>query len=538
MGEHKRSLELQIFKAGFFILIAHALFKLAGLIQAVVMGRYLPPGTFDVVYVFAFERCVYMLFLIGEEVLGPSLLPVFMRELDTKSEASAWQFANTLLTVQFFLLAAVAILLCAAPHAVVELLTQWGPHASAEKYELAARSVRTLAPAVVGLSLGSTTYVLLNGYKRFFLAAFGDAVWKFCAVAFLVVGTLLSSDGAQVLMWGLVAGSVCKLVTHLFGLRDKLSHFRPMFAWSHPAIKSLCLLALPLIAGILIAKLRDQVNDVYVLSAVDESGLMQANSMGRKLQSTLLYLVPYTLSIAVFPFFCELVDKKDHASLGRLVTRFGRMLLSVFVPFAVLVAVAAVPITSLIFKGGYFDATAVQRTAVSLSFYTFVLPAAAIEMLVMQAFFANRRMVSVTVIGVLFSVLSMLVSWIGLKVAGQRELILLAFIAGGFTLARTLKSLTLVKLLRKNAPIFPLGETLSFLSRVTVSAGVAAVLSWFALHRIGVVAEMSGRVGDLMRLAVAGGVFVCVYLVGAYSLQIREIHELFELVLQKLRKRA
>ena len=28
----------------------------------------------------------------------------------------------------------------------------------------------------IGLALGSTTYVLLNGYKRFFLAAFGDAV--------------------------------------------------------------------------------------------------------------------------------------------------------------------------------------------------------------------------------------------------------------------------------------------------------------------------------------------------------------------------
>jgi hypothetical protein len=73
---------------------------------------------------------------------------------------------------------------------------------------------------------------------------------------------------------------------------------------------------------------RDAFNNVYVLSALDESGLMQANSIGKKLQSTLLFLVPYTLSIAVFPYFCELVDRNDHANLGRLVTRFGRMLLS------------------------------------------------------------------------------------------------------------------------------------------------------------------------------------------------------------------
>ena len=538
MGEHKASLEKLIFKASFFILIAHGLFKLAGLIQAVVVGRYLPPGTVDIVYVLAFEGCVYMLFLIGEEVLGPSLLPVFMRLLDTESESSAWRLANTILTVQFLLLVAAAATLFFAPHAVVALLTQWGPDSSPDKYELAARSVRTMAPAVIGLSLGSTTYVLLNGYKRFFLAAFGDAVWKFCAALFLVTGVVMSRDGAQMLMWGLVAGSVCKLLTHVFGLRDKLRFFRPTLALSHPAIKSLCLLAIPLIAGILIAKVRDRVNDNYVLSALDASGLMQANSMGRKLQSTLLFLVPYTLSIAVFPFFCELVDRNDHASLGRLVTRFGRMLLSVFIPFGFFVAVAAEPITSLIFKGGYFDAVAVQRTAVSLSFYTFVLPAAAIEMLVMQAFFANRRMVSVTLVGVLFSLLSIVISCIGLKVAGGRELMLLAFIAGGFTLSRTLKCFALVEMLKKNAPVFPLLATLSFMARVTLAAGLASGFGWVILHHVGAVSSLHGRVGDLLKLGIAGAVFGGVYLAGAYGLRITELHELFSFAFQKIRKRA
>ena len=542
MGEGKTSLERRIFKASLFVLIAHMLFKMAGLIQAVVMGRFLPPETYDIVYVVAFEGCVFMLFMIGEQVLGPTMLPLFMRELDTRSEETAWRFANTVLTVQFLFLVAAAVALCVAPHAVVELLTRWGPDSSPEKFEKAARSVRTMAPALVGLSLGSTTYVLLNSYKRFFLAAFGDAAWKFCAVLFLAAGVLTSRNGAQMLMWGLVAGSVCKLATHLFGLQDKLSHFRPTLAFSDPevraALKSLSLLSLPLLLGILFANLREIVNNNYVLSAIDESGLMQANSMGKKLQSTLLFLVPYTLSIAVFPFFCELVDRQDNARLGILVTRFGRMLLSVFVPFAFFVAVAAVPITSLIFKGGYFDAVAVQRTAVSLSFYTFVLPAAAIEMLVMQAFFANRRMWSVTIIGVAFSMVSILISWIGLKVCEGRNLLLLAFIAGGFTLARTLKSLALVEMLKKNAPVFPFRETLAFLVRVTLATGVAAGLSWLALHSVSGLAVLSGRVGDVVRLAVAGAVFGAAYLAAAHGLRIGELRELFAFALQKMRKRA
>lgn len=538
MGEHKGSLEKRIFKASIFILLAHGLFKLAALIQAVVMGRYLPPESFDIVYVVGFEGCVYMLFLIGEQLLGPSFLPVFMRERDTRSEESAWRFANTILTLQFLILSAVALTLCLAPHAVIRLLTTWGAESSPHKFEQAVRTIRMLAPAVVGLSLGSTTYMLLNSHKRFFLAAFGDAVWKFCAVLFLIVGALVSRDGAQMLIWGLVAGSFCKVLTHAFGLRDKLRRFRPMLDLSHPALKSLCLLALPLIVGIVFSAVRQNFNNIYVPSALESAGVMQANSIGNKLQNTLLYLVPYTLSIAVFPFFCELVDKKDYANLGRLVTRFGRVLLAVFIPFAFFVAVAAVPITAIIFKGGYFDAVAVRRTALSLSFYTFVLPAAAIEMLMMKAFFANRRMVSVTAVGILFSSLSMAISWIGLKVSGGRDLVLLAFIAGGFTLSRTLKSLALVEMLKKNAPVFPFREMAAFLARVAAATGVASVLAWLVLYRVEPVVGLSGRVGDLIRLALVGGVFGVTYLLCAYGLRIREMLELLTLVSSKVRKRA
>jgi len=538
MGEGKTSLEKRIFKASVFVLIAHLLFKLAGLIQAKVMGHFLPQSTFDVVYAFAFENCIFMLFLIGEEVLGPSFMPVFMRELNIETEKSAWTFANTVLTLQFFLLVAVACVLCVAPHFVVDMLTQWRPDNSPEKYELAARSVRTLAPAVIGLSLGSTTYVLLNSYKRFFLAAFGDAVWKFAVVLFLIAGAVMARDNAQMLMWGLVAGSLCKVGTHLLGLRDKLHLFRPALAFSHPAFKRLCWLALPLLAGIIMAKVRDEYNNVYVLSALNESGLMQANSMGRKLQSTLLFLVPYTLSIAVFPFFCELVDKNDNEKLGRLVTRFGRMLLSVFAPFALFVAVVAVPLTSLIFKGGHFDAVAVQRTAVSLSFYTFVLPAAAIEALVMQAFFANRRMVAVTVIGILFSSISIAISWVGLKVCGGHELILLAFIAGGFTVSRIFKCVTLVEMLKKNAPVFPFLETVGFTLRVALAVGAAAGLGWLVLHHVGAVAGLHGRMGDLLKLGAVGALFGAAYVAAAYGLRIGELRELSQFALQKMRKRA
>ena len=542
MGNGKKGvLEKNIFKAGVFVLVAHLLFKLAGLIQAKVMGHYLTQETFDVVYAVAFENCIYMLFLLGEESLGPSFLPVFMREMDTESEESAWTFANTVLTIQLILLVAVSAVLMLCPHWVVSCLTTWSASHSPEKFELAAQSVRTLAPAVIGLSLGTTTYVLLNGYKRFFLAAFGDAVWKFCVVAFLVAGAFLSKNSAAMLMWGLVAGALCKVATHLFGLRDKLPRFRFTLDFRHPAFKRLCWLMLPLFVGIIVAKIRDIFNGSYILSALDESGLMQANSMGRKFQSTFLFLVPHTLAIAVFPFFCELVDQNDQRKLGELLTRFGRMLMALFIPLSLFVAVVSVPLTSVLFKGGHFDATAVQRTSISLSLYTAVLPAAAIEALLMRAFFANRRMVSVTLMGIIFSGLSVAISWLGLHYFGKYDLLLLGIIAGGFTLTRYFKSLALIGLLRKNTPIFPFAATLLFLLRMAVVSALAGGIGWWS----GKAAEkwlfptlkLTGLKGDLATILVVGAVFSVVFLAGAVLFRIGEIRDFFDVITAKLKKR-
>ena len=536
------SLSRRILRAGLAVGIAHALFKLAGLIQAKAMGHYLPAETYDVVYAFAFEGCIFSLFLIGEEVIGPAVMPIFMRELDERGEAPAWRFASTVLTLQVFVLLPVVALLMVAPDWVVRVWTAWSPEHRPDLYAQGCRSVRALAPALLGLSVGSTTYVLLNGHKRFFLAAFGDAVWKFAAAGALLAAVAWLG-GARALIWGLVAGSLLKVGTHLLGLRDQARRLRPCFAFGDPAMRRLFLLALPLLAGIVFAKIRDVVNNVYILSELDTAGLMQANSMGRKLQGTIHFLVPYAFSIAVFPFFCELVDRRDHARLGAVVTRAGRLLLALFVPAVAVIAVLSGPLTAVVFQGGRFDATAVQRTALSTALYTLALPAAAVEALVMQAFFAHRRMVAVTVVGIVLSSFSMFASWVGLQVCGGNGLLLLGVIAGGFAFTRMLKSIVLVGLLRSSAPgVFPTRETLGFLARLVLAAGLMAGAAAGAADAsvAGAAAAglpLHGRLPDLLRLAAGGGASLVVGAAACRVLRIREPREMLRWALDKARRR-
>ena len=520
----RHSLEKRILRAGILVIIAHGLFKLAGFLQTLAMGRWLTKGEYDS-FTFAFTTCLFGVFLVGEEVIGPAMMPIFMRRLDEKNESGAWQFVNTFLTLQFLLLVPTVLLIMLHPEWLVRFCTQWSDGDQPGAAATSARFVHDLAPALFGLSIGSTTYVILNGYKRFFLAAFGDAVWKFAAVGGLVVAAMFWTGGAAIkgLTLGLLLGSVLKVVTHLLAMRDKLRLFRPRLAWSDTALRAMLWLMLPLLVGIIFAKVRGMVNDVYVLSGIHSAGWIQANNMGRALQGSINWLVPYAFAIAVFPFFCELVDDHDETRMGKLVTRSGRMLLVIFIPCAAVVAVLSRPLAAFIFKGGYFDDVSAQRTAISLACYILVLPASAIETLVMQAFFAHRRMVAITVVGILFSFLSILISLAGIPFCGQNGMLLLGVVAGGFTLSRMLKSLVLVWMLRSNTPsAVPVRETLAFLVRTTLAAVLMAETAWVVSHGAASLLHLHGRPQDLLRLATGFGAALAV---GAAAFQAMRIHE-------------
>lgn len=528
----------RIVNASIAIAVAHIAFKLAGLLQVMVFARYLDSTTYDVVWAFAFENCIFAIFLIGENLIGPSFLPVFMRELDTNSEGAAWDFANALFTIQLIVLLATVAVLILFPDMVIGVITAWDSVSHPEEFALARTSLIWVAPSVIFLSLGSTTYMMLNGYKRFFLAAFGDASWKFCVLLFVLIGMGFLGFGIESLLFGLLFGSMAKLGTHLIGMLRELPRFRFSLRLNSAPMRAMLVLLLPLVAGILIAKVRDVFNNVTILSHLEASGLLQANSIGRKIFVTLGWLVPYTISIAAFPFFCELVDRNDHKELGNVLTHSGRMLLAVFIPFSLVCIVLAEPITSLLFYGGEFTLQSVRWTAVSMACYTLVLPAYAIEYLLMQAYFANRRMVLVTAIGAIFSFGSIAVSYVGIALLGATPVWALGIVAIGFTLSRTLKVVALVVFLRRQVPIFPLGPTLALVGKALLTGAVCAGLCFAANWAfLSFISDRPDKLLVLARLTAGGMAAAAGFLVSLFLFRMKEPIDMLEWGMQRFKRR-
>jgi len=548
-----KTLADRIIKASFIVGIAHICLKFAGLIQVKFATQFLDASLYEPIMVVAFTGVINSLFLIGEEVIGPTFLSLFMKEKETKDEKAAWHFTNIVLTFQSLVLIAVISSIVCFPDFYIGLFTKWTEAEDPSRYRLLRQSLQVLAPALFFLSLGSTTYMLLNGYKKFFLAAFGDASTKVCIILGLVIGMKVFGLDYRALFLGILFGSAAKTLTHAVGLAKRLRYLRPSLDWRNPAFRTMLVLMLPLLAGIIFAKIRDNFNNIYILTHIDQKGILMANDLGRKLFATIQWLVPYALQIALFPFLCELVSQRDREKLGMVLGSSCKLLLAVFVPAAVLLFVLGRPISVLIFLGGKTGIELASWAGLSTACYCLVLPAAAVECVLMQGYFADQRTVSVTVIGVLSSMFSVMLSYIYIVFVGVTPQGALVVVALGFVISRCLKSAALAIYLERSTPMFHRRDISVFFFKLAVLSVAVGAVTWLvstgvdkvfpdgiskALEQLGSGSDVHiSRVRIAMRIVIAGAAGGIVYLAGSFALRLAEPRQMIMWAVEKVLKK-
>ena len=525
----------KIARASLAVFIAHIIFKLLGSVQFFAVYWSIDAGVFDAVYGFAFEGVIFSLFLIGEEMIGPALLPLFMQEREAKPGYGEWKILNSLWTLHLCILLLVVIVLFSFPEWALSL-TYWSEHENPEQFIRAKNALRWMSPALIGLSMASTTYIVLNAYKRFFLAAFADSMVKIGILISLAIGVGLLRGDYRALIIGVVVAGTAKLLTHLWGLRAELKYLRPSFDFKNPAFKQLLLLMLPLAVGILVAKFRDVYNSVTVLSSLNTDGLIKANMFGRKLYQTIGMLVPYTISIAIFPFLCKLAAKKDLKRLGSLLSNACRMLLLIFVPLSLILVFLSPALSSLI-VGGTISQREAQWAVTSLACYTLVLPSYALEPILMQGFFAQKKTMAVVVLGILCSFISIGISFIAIRIASLENEQALMAIALGYTLSRVIKTFLLSSILRRSLPLAPLRSTVFFVLKIIPLSLVAAFVGRLTFEYLALSMDQ-GRLVLLFNLALSSFSAVGVLLLSAWLIKLKELHDVVYWTKKRLMKRG
>ena len=428
-----------------------------------------------------------------EKVVNPTVLPCFIGAMKTDGEERAWRFLSTALWLTVLSLLIVSPLVYFLMPQIVWLYSQKMP---LEQRELTVAIARLMLCGLSFLGISSLTYVILNGYKRFFSAALGDALWKMGALlggGVAIAQQLDKVASIYVIAWGFVLGSLFKLAPHVIALRGKWHLLRPRIDWSDPLVKKMCWLAVPLLVGIVVSEGRD----VFIKRLADSplitvEGSRTALSFSRTIGDAFLQIFPYALSIGIFPYLADLAHNKDKQPLTDTLVGALRVCFFAFAPITMMLIALCFPLLRAVWESGQFSRADTMVLALPFIFYALGLIGFASEMMLNQTFYAMTNVWAPTAVGLFTTVLWCVGAHWGVALGGG-----LAALAAAESLAKSFKCLVLWFLLKRNLGSVRAKENLLFAVKVLGASAIAAAVAYFLGDFLSPKGEILGKMGKI-----------------------------------------
>jgi peptidoglycan biosynthesis protein MviN/MurJ (putative lipid II flippase) len=267
--------------------------------------------------------------------------------------------------------------------------------------------------------------------------------------------------------------------------------------------------------------------------------LVSANAYGKKLFQTVGWLIPYSASIAMYPFFCELVDRENRPELARVVEVSGHVINVFCLPITAVVVALSLPLVTQLYESDAFTPRMCDQAALANAAFTLVLPFYALEYVFMQAFFSNRRMWTPIVLGLVMSALSMLLCYAGAVIFNEPltgALAALGLVDPGaagstavlvvglaYTVSRALKVISLGLLMKRFLPDLNGARAVWFACRAALAGLAAGAATYGVRHLYERRVDTAAPEGFMANLPVQGPLLVLGGLagLGAYLVVLR-----------------
>jgi putative peptidoglycan lipid II flippase len=424
---------------------------------------------------------IQRLWLIWEKVINPAFLPTFIGAMKAEGEERAWRFASTATLLTALSLLVVAPLAWLFMPQIVDLYTpRTAEQHSAQEIELTIRIGRLLLLALFFLGMSSLTYTILNGYKRFVVAALGDTLWKlgaFSAALFVVAFHIEPENALPIIAWGYIAGAFFKLAPHVWAIGRKWKMLRLRIDWSDPLTRTMMMLALPLFFGIMVSEVRG----IYLQRLAGDPSIQveagrAALKWSRIIGDNLIQIFPYALSIGIFPYLADLAREKDRQPLTDTLMGALRVCVFFFVPVMAILIALRFPLLRAVWESGRLTENDTIVMSGPFVGFTVGLIAFSCEMMLNQTFYAMTRAWTPTIIGICTSAIWVLIATFGVK-AGYG----LAAIALSESISKSIKCLVMWIMLRPHLGNVKPRENFVFALKVLAGALLAAAVAHFVI---------------------------------------------------------
>lgn len=492
-------------------IILSNLFGASAAVDAFKIAVIVPRGLYDL--------------LIGGHV-NSALVPVLSEYAARENRRDLWQLVNALLgLVTAGLIALVLLLELFAPQIIHVVASD---EASPQTLQKATDLLRITAPALFFLSLFAVVSGLLYSLKRFTLPAFGAGVFNGTIV--IVTMVFASQIGITAAALGWLVGAMVQFAVQFPALRD--AQLWPNFAGAlrHPGVRTIGLLYIPVTLSLALDVLINRPFSYNLASRTGEGniGIMEwATTLIQFPQG----LIATAISIAVLPTLARQALHAGENGLSAFKDTLGlglRLTTVLIVPATVGLFVLALPVIELVFEHGAFTAEDSQNMSVALRLYLLGLPFAALDLILIYAFYAQQDTLTPALIGLVSLIAYMVTAVVLLPMVGFYSLMI------ADSVKHIIHSAISGWLLWRRMAGLQGQHLLGTFWRTGIAVTLMGICTAITLMGIEQALGSAGFAGELLRVLIPGTMGVAVFAIFGAWLRLKELNWMISLIQQRL----
>ena len=483
--------------------------RITGLIRENLTASIFGASGFTDAFFVAFRLPNLLRRLFAEGAFSQAFVPMLAQARGQGDEAAMKRMVDRIATALFWVLMAVSVLGVAGAPLLVWAMAS-GLARDPAAYDAAVTMTRWMFPYILFISLVALSAGILNTWKRFAVPAFAPVLLNLCFIAAALGLSRFFDPPVYALAAGVVAGGIAQLAIQVPALRriGMLPRIGANLvdAFSDPATRRLMKQMGPAVLSVSVAQVSLVVN-THIASRL-AAGSVSWISYADRLMEFPTALLGVALGTVLLPSLSRAGASGDADEYTSLLDWGLRLVVLLAVPCTVGLALAAEPLTALLFNYGRFGAVDVAMTRTAVIGYSVGLVGLIAIKVLAPGFYAKQDVRTPVKIALLVLAITQVLNL----------LLVPLFAHAGLALSISLGALTNAALLfaglRRRGLYRPAPGWRRFLAQVAVATLAMAALLLAGVDRfdwVALKAQPLVRVGITLGLVgAAGGAYLAV----------------------------
>jgi putative peptidoglycan lipid II flippase len=379
--------------------------RVLGLVRDIICASVFGTSLAWDAFVVAFKIPNLFRRLFGEGALSAAFIPVFTEYLETKGKKDAWELVNVTGTLLFIILGSLVVL-AEISFSVIPTVFSLN-----SKWSLVLNLLIITFPYVLFICMVALAMAVLNSLKHFLIPALAPVALNICWIMGVIFLTPVCGNTLDKKIFGLaiaiLIGGVIQLAMQLPVLRKEGVVFKPSLYFSHPGLKRILALMLPIIFGLAVVQINVLMDSFIAIAFARPPGGAESFSIAgiaipypleTGAASVLYYgdrLIQFPLGVfgiaiatAVFPFFSTYAARKEWTNFANTLNQAIRVVLFIGIPASIGLILLRRPLVELFYERNAFTAESTYRTSVVIFFYAIGVWAYCASHVIIRAFYS------------------------------------------------------------------------------------------------------------------------------------------------------